>query len=166
MKRNALIVVVLVFLLLVLQHVVGQTNQDAATVDSVHEALIATALDYGEGWYAGDAERMERALHPDLAKRVLLPDARSGRGRIDHMSALTLVQMTRSGAGKQTPESVRRTDAKVLDITGNAACVKLEMHDWVDYMHMTKMNGRWVIVNVLWEFNDEAKKRMGFPKEY
>jgi hypothetical protein len=29
-----------------------------------------TALDYTEGWYAGDAARMERALHPELAKRM------------------------------------------------------------------------------------------------
>jgi hypothetical protein len=25
------------------------------------------------------------------------------------------------------------------------------MGDWIDYMHMAKSNGRWVIVNVLWE---------------
>jgi hypothetical protein len=29
-----------------------------------------TALDYTEGWYAGDAARMERALPPELAKRM------------------------------------------------------------------------------------------------
>jgi hypothetical protein len=25
----------------------------------------------------------------------------------------------------------------------------------VDYMHMTKFNGRWVIVNVLWELKPQ-----------
>jgi hypothetical protein len=25
------------------------------------------------------------------------------------------------------------------------------MSDWIDYMHIAKFNGRWVIVNVLWE---------------
>jgi len=29
-----------------------------------------TALDYAEGWYAGDDARMERALHPEFAKRM------------------------------------------------------------------------------------------------
>jgi len=29
-----------------------------------------TALDYTEGWYAGDVARMERALPPELAKRM------------------------------------------------------------------------------------------------
>ena len=129
------------------------------------EAMKETALDYGQGWYEGNAERMERALHPDLAKRVLVPDPRSGRGKIDHMSAMTLVQATRSGAGKKTPKEQQRTDVTVLDVYGNAACVKLEMHDWIDYLHMSKMGGRWVIVNVLWEFTPEAKKKYGIPEE-
>ena len=34
-------------------------------------AITKTALDYIEGWYAGDAARMERALHPELAKRMI-----------------------------------------------------------------------------------------------
>ncbi|PYS59909.1 MAG: hypothetical protein DMF76_15225, partial [Acidobacteria bacterium] len=34
-------------------------------------AITRTALDYIEGWYAGDAARMERALHPELAKRMI-----------------------------------------------------------------------------------------------
>ena len=37
-------------------------------------AIRAAALDYLEGWYAGDAARMERSLHPDLAKRIVRPD--------------------------------------------------------------------------------------------
>ena len=48
---------------------------------------------------------------------------------------------------------------------GNAASVKLEMHDWIDYMHMSKMDGRWVIVNVLWELTPEAKTKRGIPTD-
>jgi hypothetical protein len=29
--------------------------------------------------------------------------------------------------------------------------VKLEAAAWVDYMHLAKVDGRWVIVNILWE---------------
>ena len=129
------------------------------------ESIKKTALDYGQGWYAGDAERMERSLHPELAKRALMPDPRSGKGKIDHMGAMTLVQYTRKGGGSKTPTDKRRTDVTVLDVFGNAACVKLEMHDWIDYMQMSKIGGRWVIVNVLWEFTPEAKKRYGMPEE-
>ncbi len=134
-------------------------------VNSELEAIKQTAVDYGQGWYEGNADRMERALHPDLAKRALFPDPRSGKGKIDHMSALSLVQATRSGSGTKTSAEARRTDVTVLDVFGNAASVKLEMHDWIDYMHMSKIGGRWVIVNVLWELKPEAKKRFNIPDE-
>jgi hypothetical protein len=133
--------------------------------EAEREAITQTALDYGEGWYEGNAERMERALHPDLAKRALMPDPRSGKGKIDHMSAMSLVQATRQGYGTKTPPDQRRTNVTIQEMFGNAACVKLEMHDWIDYMHMSKIGGRWVIVNVLWEFTPEAKKKYGIPIE-
>lgn len=129
------------------------------------KAIKQTALDYAEGWYEGNAERMERALHPDLAKRALMPDPLSGRGKIDHMGALTLVQAVRQGHGTKTPAEQRKAEVTILDVFGNAASVKVEMHDWIDYMHMSKIGGRWVIVNVLWEFTPEAKKRYGIPIE-
>lgn len=129
------------------------------------EAIKQTALDYGQGWYEGNAQRMERALHPDLAKRALMPDPRTGKGKIDHIGAMGLVQATRKGMGAKTPTDQRRTHVTVLDVSGNAASVKLEMHDWVDYMHMSKTQGRWVIVNVLWELTAEAKKKYGIPDE-
>jgi hypothetical protein len=135
------------------------------TPDPDEEAIKQTALDYGQGWYEGDAERMERALHPDLAKRSLWPDPRTGKGKIEHMSAMRLVQGVREGHGTKTPPDQRRTDVTILDVYGNAACVKLEMHDWIDYMHMSKIGGRWVIVNVLWEFSPEAKKKYRIPEE-
>ena len=132
---------------------------------SDQEAIRQTALDYAEGWYEGDADRMERALHPDLAKRVLVPDPRTGKGKIDHISAMGLVQAVRKGGGTRTPTETRRTDVTVLDVYGNAASVKMEMHDWIDYLHMSKMGGRWVIVNVLWEFTPEAKKKYGIADD-
>ena len=143
---------------LVLVLSVGAGSDDSA---ATREAIKKTALDYAEGWYEGSAERMERALHPDLAKRVLMPDARSGKGKIEHMSAMKLVQSTRKGYGTKISTDRRRTDVTVLDVYGNAASVKLEMHDWIDYMHMSKIGDRWVVVNVLWELTPEAKKRRG-----
>ena len=61
-------------------------------------AIKATALDYIEGWYEGNSERMERAVHPDLAKRIVNTDQR-GRSVLGHQSAMTLVQNTRRGFG-------------------------------------------------------------------
>ena len=45
----------------------------------------------------------------------------------------------------------QQKDVTILDVLGGAATVKLEMRDWVDYMYVGKINGKWLIINVLWE---------------
>ena len=67
------------------------------------------------------------------------------------MSAMTLVQIVKRGGGKETPKEKQQKDVTILDVFGNTASVKVVALDWVDYMHIAKSNGRWVIVNVLWE---------------
>lgn len=118
-------------------------------------AIKATALDYLEGWYTGDAERMERALHPDLAKRIVRVDPEGKWDRVDSMSALTLVQYTRKGYGTKVPVEERQADITVLDVYGNAAVVKAVARDWVDYLQIGKVNGEWKIINVLWEMKPQ-----------
>ena len=120
-------------------------------------AIRATALDYIEGWYEGNAERMERALHPDLAKRIVRTDAKSGRSRLDQMSAMGLVQGVRAGYGKNTPREKQQKDVTILDVYENAASVKVVAADWIDYLHIARFNGRWVIVNVLWELKPKKE---------
>jgi hypothetical protein len=120
--------------------------------------MEGAALDYLMGWYTGDPERMERALHPDLAKRVVRTDPEGKRDRVDHMSALTLVQMTRKGYGKKVPVEERMAEITILDRYGNAAVVKAVARDWVDYLHIGKVNGEWKIINVLWEMKPRPEK--------
>ena len=130
--------------------IAGSTFSAVAQADPEREAIKRTALNYAEGWYEGNADKMESALHPDLAKRIVRTNDK-GQSGLGQMSAMSLVQGTRVGSGKQTPAAEQRKDVTILDMLGGAATVKLEMRDWVDYMHVGKFNGRWVIINVLWE---------------
>ncbi|MGD8330391.1 MAG: nuclear transport factor 2 family protein [Acidobacteriota bacterium] len=132
----------------------------AGAAPSQEDAIKATALDYIEGWYTGDAARMERALHPDLAKRIVMtgPD---GHATVQNMTAEQLVDATRAGAGTRTPEDQRRMDVDVLDVYENVASVRVTATDWVDYLHIGRVDGEWKIINVLWELTPEAKARMG-----
>jgi hypothetical protein len=110
-------------------------------------AIRTTALDYAEGWYTGDAARMQRALHPDLAKRRVV--GVSEEARLDQMDAAELVGATAARSGRSSADGQK--DVDILDIFGSAATVRLTMDGWIDYMHMARWQGRWVIVNVLWE---------------
>jgi hypothetical protein len=121
----------------------AQTAADSA-------AIRATALDYIEGWWTGNAERMERALHSHLAKRMVFTDS-TGRSRFNDMTALELVQNVRTGGGTRTPQADQRMDVTILDTFRNVAIVKIDAGAWIDYLQEAKFNGRWVIINVLWE---------------
>jgi hypothetical protein len=138
--------VVIALLLLVPCTMSAQTGR--ATEDS---AIIQAALDYVEGWYEGNAARMEKALHPELAKRMVYTDPKSGRSQLNQMSAMTLVQYTAKGGGNKTPKERQMKDVTILDRYNNVAMVKVVASDWVDYLQEVKFNGEWKIVNVLWE---------------
>jgi hypothetical protein len=134
-----------------------EVKAQTLNVSATEQVVIKqTALDYIEGWYDGAAERMERALHPDLAKRIVRTNSQ-GLSRLEQMSAMSLVQGTRRGGGKQTPKDKQQKDVTILDVFENAASVKVIASDWVDYLHLAKFNERWVIVNVLWELKPEKK---------
>jgi hypothetical protein len=128
----------------------------AQNVSDETEAIRKTALDYIEGWYAGDAARMEHALHPDLAKRMISTDPKTGRSQFNHMSAMALVQRTREGGGKKTPPDRQLKEVTILDRYNKAAVVKIVASDWIDYLEVAKFNGEWKIINVLWELKPKA----------
>jgi Putative lumazine-binding len=127
---------------------------DSASDD---DAIKKTALDYIEGWYTGDAARMERALHPELAKRMISTDPKTGRSQFNHMGAMTLVQRTRDGIGKKIPKDRQLKEVTILDHYNNAAVVKIVASDWIDYLQVAKFNGDWKIINVLWELKPKPE---------
>jgi hypothetical protein len=128
----------------------GATPSAAPAIDPATRAAIeATCLDYVDGQLEGDPARVARSLHPDLAKRAILGDTPDERLGLRRMSKEELVELTRQGALK-TPKAQWNRSCKVLDVTGNAASVRLETPWFVDYFHMGRFGERWVIVNALW----------------
>jgi hypothetical protein len=148
MKITTLVSLSALFLAMPVSPARSQSSSDSA-------AIRATALDYIQGWYTGDAARMERALHPELAKRIVRTDS-LGNYRIEQQSAMTLVQGTRNGYGKTTPQADRHDDVRILDIYRNAASVRIDASYWIDYLQLARWRGRWVIVNVLWELKPKG----------
>jgi hypothetical protein len=130
---------------------------------SDNDAITKTALDYIEGWYTGDAVRMERALHPELAKRMISTDSKTGRSQFNHMGAMTLVQRTRDGIGKKIPQDRQLREVTILDRYNNAAAVKVVASDWIDYLQVAKFNGDWKIINVLWELKPKPETAETLP---
>ena len=121
----------------------AQTAADSA-------GIRAAALDYIEGWYAGDVARMTRALHPALVKRIVMTDS-TGNPWVMEMGASQLIRNVRMGGGTRTPPAQVRKEVRILDAFQNVASVRVDASTWIDYLQLVKWNGQWVILNVLWE---------------
>ncbi|WP_350293969.1 nuclear transport factor 2 family protein [uncultured Croceitalea sp.] len=52
-------------------------------------------------------------------------------------------------------------DAKILDIYNRIANVKLVSDNWVEYLHLIKLDGNWQIINLIWQHRDISR----YPKE-
>jgi hypothetical protein len=106
-------------------------------------AIVATALDYFEGWFDGDAARMERALHPALAKRG--PELRTA-------TKDDMVTWTAEGEGKaEDPGPGRRIDVTVVDVHGTIASAVVDSDVYHEYLHLVRTDDGWRIVNALWQ---------------
>lgn len=132
---------------------VAQPARAQTAADSA--AIVATALDYLDGFYTGDAARMERALHPDLAKRIV-KDPAGPDSQLQNMTAEQLIGATGRGAGGRIPDEARKEDVTILDIYNNMAAVRIDAGMWIDYLQVSRWNGEWKIINVLWELTPQG----------
>ncbi len=107
--------------------------------------------DYIEGYYEGNAERVKSALSPELAKRFVKKN-KEGKEALSNQSAVHFVEQTASQDGpKSYAPNKRKLEIKIFEIHGNIASAKAIGQDWIDYIHLARINGKWVIVNVVWD---------------
>ncbi|MEM9672585.1 MAG: nuclear transport factor 2 family protein [Bacteroidota bacterium] len=126
----------------------GQTQKDSLAIKQV-------ALDYIESQHNVEPEQFERAAHPRMVKRTFWTDKTTGKEylRETFTDAMILLAETYNRDGDQFPANPKK-EVIILDIYDKTASVKLIADDWIDYMHIVKLNGKWQLVNVLWQFND------------
>lgn len=119
-------------------------------MDEQRSAITQVVLDYFEGWFDGDEERMDRALHPDLAKRSF----EQGKDAPPGLSTTTkqrMVSLTAQGSGKQEGVGAdRRIDVDVVDLYGNIGAVVVRSAPYREYLHLVRTGDGWKIVNALW----------------
>jgi putative lumazine-binding protein len=138
--------------------------------DEDRAAIVRTVLDYFEGWFDGDAVRMERALHPDLAKRSLGGDqrwwaehGRAGRDPepLDSDTAQSMIEATARGVGRTRArtEADRRIDIEVEDVYDTMASVTVRGRIYHEYLQLARTRVGWKIVNALWQRTSESSER-------
>jgi hypothetical protein len=113
------------------------------------DAVQLVVRDYIDGWFDGDAGRMERALHPELVKRCRGiegddPDA------LETLTATEMIGATADGEGRREDAPDRQIEIKVDYLADGVASVQCFCHRYVDLLHLIEMPEGWRIVNAAW----------------
>ena len=143
--KNLIVLAVAVFTLMLVSPVRGQETAD-------REAVRQAVLDYVEGIYNVEPSRVERSVHPKLAKIGFYrgpndPAFRSG----SNMTFEQLVELSRNWnkAGKLRKDAPK--EVTIYEVLDQTATVKLVAEWGIDFMHLAKFDGKWMIINVLWQ---------------
>ena len=102
----------------------AQTEGDTLLI---HE----TALNYIEGLYTNDYLRMEKALHPELAKRVIKKDE-NGNYRLSNMGYSELVYLAKvwKPTKLNNPKKELKTEITIYDISNGIATIKVTQNKY------------------------------------
>jgi HAMP domain-containing protein len=126
----------------------AQTAQDTA-------AIKRAALAYIEAQHTPNPKLMEGALHPRMVKRSVFKNKATQKDYISEYFAENMVILAESYniKGDKFPANPKK-EVKLLDVSALTASVKLIADEWIDYMHIVKVNGEWKVINVLWQYNN------------
>lgn len=115
------------------------------------ESIRATVLDYFEGWFDGDAVRMDRALHPGLAKHSV----DQGPTRSNGLRLTTkdeMVEATRQGEGRQQDLPDRAIRIDVAAVSGGIASAIVHSAVYVEFVLLARTADGWRITGTLWRW--------------
>ncbi len=118
------------------------------------EAVERAVRDYVEAIYQVKPELIDRSVHPALEKLGRYRPGEASEYRA--AGKMTFEQLRELSAswnanGQQGAGADLAYDVEVFDVLDVTAAAKLTA-DWgVDYMHLSKAEGRWKIVQILWQ---------------
>ena len=127
-------------------------NASQAQDKSDQSGVKMAVLDYVEALYEVQPERIERSVSKDLAKVGYWRSEDKTTYRESPMSYEQLVDLAGewNKSGRVDAEKAPK-NIEILDLMDQIAVVKLSA-DWgIDYLNLAKKDGRWMIVNVLWQ---------------
>ena len=130
--------------------------QEKAASSADAAAVKQAALDYVEGIYNVQPERIERSVHPTLDKRGFYKKDAATPYAAMPMTYEQLVKLAGSW-NKDGKRDLSRKEIVVLDILDQTAVVKLVANWGVDYMLLGKFDGTWKITQIMWQSHPPSR---------
>ena len=142
MKKLSMIALIIALAL------VGYVAQ-AQTHDE-REAVRQAVLDYVEALYEADSARIERSVHRDLFKLGFERD-KEGAYKPYRMTYQELYDLAgRWNKTGRIPKNSKK-EIVVYDVADQTASAKLTAMWGIDYLHLAKFDGKWMITDILWQ---------------
>jgi hypothetical protein len=116
------------------------------------DAVRRAALDYLEGFYEGDSTKIVRSVRPDVRKVGYYTSQNSPAYQPDEMPFAAMITYTNNFRknNRSTPATAPR-EVIVGEVNDQTATAKVVAWWGIDYLHLAKYDGKWMIVNVLWQ---------------
>jgi hypothetical protein len=125
--------------------VMSGTAQEAKNLNKEDVSAVKKAcMDYVEGYFESNGERIKAGVNPNLVKRKIKD------GKFSELSFDKLVEVT-----VKTKREKPIITVEVYDIYNDMAAARVTS-GFVDFIHLAKIDGKWQVVNVLW--NNLIKK--------
>ena len=124
--------------------------QTTAQTPSDREAVRQAALDYVEGIYTVQPERIQRSVHPTLVKRGFYKKDATAPYVEMPMTYEQLVALA-GNWNKGGKRDISIKEVTVLDVLDQTATAKVTASWGIDYMLLGKYDGQWKIVQILWQ---------------
>ena len=136
-----------------------QTTEAAWTAAHIDETIGADdaaairrcLLDYFEGWFDGDPERMDRALHPRLAKHSFDQGPSRANG-LDLTTKAEMVEATGRGVGRARDVPEREIRIDIAAVSGNMASAIVHSAVYVEFVLLARTADGWQITGTLWRW--------------
>ena len=123
------------------------------------EAVRLAVLDYVEGFYEGDTTRLVRSVWPEVRKwgyHRRAADAPYEGMAMPYANFMRFADGVK--AGRNQPPAGAPKEITLLDVQDQTAAAKLTAWWGTDYLLLAREQGRWMIVEVLWQSPPAASK--------
>lgn len=135
-------------------------KQTSKSVDAEQQAIKQAVLDYVEGVYELNPAKIERSVHPALVKRGYFIPKNSTDYDIALMTFPELIELAKNyNKDGQIPSDAPK-EVVVYDLLDQIATAKLIAWWGIDYMHLAKYNGKWMIMDVFWQTHPHQEDRL------
>lgn len=116
------------------------------------DAVRRAALDYLEGFYEGDSAKLVRSVRPDVRKVGYYTEKNSPKYRSEEMPFAAIIEYANNfrKRSRTTPASAPR-EVTVGEVNDQTATAKVVAWWGIDYLQLAKYDGKWMIVNVMWQ---------------